>query len=817
MILSERRYTAFLILDLLIVVLFIPSVLQLSEKARIPFAFSEKNNIITVSSENQWFSAGSEIRDINGTRVFGTESIEVISDFFKSGEYVNITAVESGASVTKPVQLVNFYSAQYILIQLITALIFIVIGNLVLLRGKDKKAAAVFHFTTSGTAVILVMTWGANSIDSAGWIGFLLRTLFHASYIFVPIAFIHFALIYPLDRSDKLRIVIRLLYSAAFILFFYITYSYYLLDTLKNEATVKSYIGVFNHLRILIACSVAASIATFLVSYKKTHSLTERKKLLWLLLGFFIGPVFFVLFWVLPQALTGNGLLPEEVISLLMLSVPVTFSISIIRYHWLDINLIIKRSISYSIVITLLAGLYLGAIAAISHYAGKTGITAGSTISAIFLAFLFQPVSKRVKDIVDKKFFRVNYDFRQTVKDFGTELELSGSTYAVFNTLGSRLSEILPAEFMLIFETEGDQIRIIRESGELPDIIFTSSAIYYLKNMQAKIAVDPDEFDKGGDAAVLSESLTESGVALVIKNITNVQGLAYVILMGKKKSGFAFSMADCDLLVTLTATAVSEAEKILLHQSLIRKEMETERLLELDQQKSLFVSSVSHDLKTPLTSINLVAQQMKRNKSITREKTEGYLDIILGESERLTRLINNVLDYSKIERGIKEYSMEPVVINRDIEAVMRLMEYQFSLSKFRVEYSLPDEEIEVIADSDAIREAVINLLNNAMKFSKMKKETGLKLYKEDGYAVIEVSDSGIGMSSEETENLFTPYYRAKSAQKSGIPGTGLGLSIVKHIVDSHKGFIAVKSTPGAGTTFTIKLPVSNEKDFNNRG
>ena len=194
-----------------------------------------------------------------------------------------------------------------------------------------------------------------------------------------------------------------------------------------------------------------------------------------------------------------------------------------------------------------------------------------------------------------------------------------------------------------------------------------------------------------------------------------------------------------------------------------------------------------------------------------------YLRIIEGESDRLTRLINNVLDFTKIEKGIKEYNFEEVSLNKIVNEVLVLMEYQFRIKKFELHKSLMENEKLINGDEDAIAEALINLLANAIKYSAGNRTISVTTFYKDEYYCISVEDHGIGIKEFELTNIITPYFRSNDELAKNESGTGLGLAIVKHIMNAHSGKINIESTWQKGSTFTLLFPIGgeNEKDINN--
>ncbi|MCA0389238.1 MAG: HAMP domain-containing histidine kinase [Bacteroidetes bacterium] len=321
--------------------------------------------------------------------------------------------------------------------------------------------------------------------------------------------------------------------------------------------------------------------------------------------------------------------------------------------------------------------------------------------------------------------------------------------------------------------------------------------------LEEKIYARRDALEQGINFEDISPLPFGDEVKVIINENAHTANFHAVVLLGEKKSEFKTSRDDIDFIETLAKSAIDAIEAASLKESLIRKELEAEKLAELNEQKSLFVSSVSHDLKTPLTSINLLAQQMRRKKNIPEDKVNHYLDVITGETERLTRLIDNVLHFSQMERGVKQFVMAPLILNDSLQNSLDLMKYQIKSEGFKLNTSISERKIRINGNHDALVECLINLFSNALKFGKPNNLIDVSLVSSGSEACITVRDFGIGMEEGEIKEIFNPFYRTGVSTAKKIPGTGLGLTIVKNIVDAHQGKIEVTSKPGEGTI--IKL------------
>jgi signal transduction histidine kinase len=204
----------------------------------------------------------------------------------------------------------------------------------------------------------------------------------------------------------------------------------------------------------------------------------------------------------------------------------------------------------------------------------------------------------------------------------------------------------------------------------------------------------------------------------------------------------------------------------------------------------------------------MFAETLHEGEAVTEEAQGEYLDTIVNESERLTRLLNNVLDFSKIERGEKSYRREFQSLEEIVRITARTMRYPLEQKRFLLRLEIEEDMPPARVDRDAIEQAILNLLANAMKYSGESRDIELRLRSEDGEAVIEVSDRGVGIEPAEESRIFERFYRVSSPENDRIPGTGLGLTLVQHIAQAHDGRVTVTSVPGKGSTFSLFIPLN---------
>jgi len=232
--------------------------------------------------------------------------------------------------------------------------------------------------------------------------------------------------------------------------------------------------------------------------------------------------------------------------------------------------------------------------------------------------------------------------------------------------------------------------------------------------------------------------------------------------------------------------------------------------LRIARQKTDFVSNVSHELKTPLTSIRMFSELLAEGRVANAERQRSYLNIITAETARLTRLINNVLDFARMDRGEKKYQFQKCDLTQVIRETVQSYRPQLEANGFQVECQIPEATVWVNGDHDALAQVIVNLLSNAEKYSDSRKEIALEVTRQNSplpYVEIKIKDRGIGVPKESAEKIFEQFYRAHDSLNSGIQGSGLGLTLARQIARAHGGEVVYERRDGGGSCFSLRLPV----------
>jgi two-component system phosphate regulon sensor histidine kinase PhoR len=228
----------------------------------------------------------------------------------------------------------------------------------------------------------------------------------------------------------------------------------------------------------------------------------------------------------------------------------------------------------------------------------------------------------------------------------------------------------------------------------------------------------------------------------------------------------------------------------------------------LEQVRQDFVANVSHELRTPLSNIKGYAETLLDGALDDKKNAKDFLNIIYKESDRLSKLIDDLLDLSKIESGKMKMVIKPLELRPIAVRVIDILKKFATDKSINISVSIPEDLPRLLGDENRITQALINLVDNAIKYTAASGAVKISASKQDGFVKIDVTDTGMGIPKKDIPRIFERFYRVDKARSRELGGTGLGLSIVKHIAQSHGGDVLVISTLGKGSTFSFTIPAA---------
>jgi len=803
------------IVDILVLFICIGGLYLITLKADLPFQTSTVDSKLIVYEDfasNINIKAGDEIISIDNIQFDNWEQIELHLDGKNIGDEVEIQFNTYATVKSFTVQLKNYYSLFDLIIISLVSLIFLVMGVFVRIKAYKNESANLFHWASIGLGVVIVATAGYYNVKPFGY-GHFNRIFWIFAYSLTPVLFIHFALSFVKAKFKRSYMLLPL-YILAFTNVCILGYFFFDATLGNNITSLKNYVFYYDSFfRVFqIACIVLA-ISVCIYAFRKATELDERRRLQWLLFGFFIGPFSFVIFWILPILLTGHSLIPEALVLIFLTAIPITFSIAIVKYHLMDINLLVRRSLVYSIVLAAIVITYLVLSYVVALFVKDVNPAFPSVLTALVIVIALQPLKTVIQKFVDKKFFRVEYDFREEQKRFLEDIKNIYDIQTLAEMIVKRMDTLIPVEKIGFFNLnkESGRVRIIANKGW--EILKGRSLRFEAENLKSDMSlpvVVDDKVEPGLNVESADVKVFRRWGMVLVFPIKSPTGIIHAFLvMGEKKAGTRYLKDDIDLLNTVATAAALAIDRILLQEELIREKFEAERLEELNRLKSFFMQTITHELKTPLTSIKMFTEKLQAKKDIAPDKSGFYLDIIEGESNKLRRLIDDILDYARIDKGIKTYHQTHINLVQVAKNAIDSMKYQFMMNKQTFKFETNSDEILIYADEEAVERAITNLLSNAIKYSSEGCKTTVSVKNINSKAVVEVHDMGSGISKEDLKSIFEPFKRVQSEAEKKVEGTGLGLAIVKYIIDSHEGSVEVQSEPGKGSTFSLIFKVES--------
>ncbi len=826
--------------------------------ASLPFSVYADAGCIRASSTAEvrsfGMTAGDSILAVNGQSVHAEDELRFLLNSQLPGSVIRLTSSspQSAQALTHTVPLVRTYSTLSLLVRGFAGLLYMLFGLLILIRRPNEITARIVNAVALAAGIIVLDTWGYYVAPVAGA---LYGYVFFFAYGLVPVLLLHFGLLFPKPLFKNRSVLLVMLYMVMLGL---AAWESVLFGSAVHFGSLREFdrfASLLNVSEWLFGVITLAAFGAFCITYSRSTEQSERKKVRWVLVGISFSSLFFFFFEELPQLLGIPFIVSEEVVLLASTVAPVTFAIAIIRYQVLDIDALLNRATVYLAVGAALFGLYAALLIVATSLVGEispTGNLALSSSVAILTALLFEPLRQHVQRFVDRTFFRVRYNYREVQKEILAELAEVRTAEALARLLVVSVDKLLKSEWssVAIFP------RAWRERGiseaqdgaegseaERPFILTVGSAPRgsdVERTLTASFGMAPH-----GDASViepgahfvpfaeaLRHPLREArlNTALLVALLSEHGEQLGALALGPKRSGQRLSIEDVDLIETVARSAGLAIERSLLSEQLIEEQTEAKRQKQLNALKSQLVSSVSHDLKTPITSIKLFVQLLEQTRATLSPSEMEYLRIIDGESDRLKTLIDNVLDHARIERGAMEYHLAPCELNACVLDALAPLKYLIDMQGFALSLELSDSALPIEADATALHTSITNILSNGIKYgignngsgqgsgrrivvrtfsgAATSLDSGANAPLQNVGACLEIRDFGIGIPERDLERLFEPYFRSSDHAKTlKTPGTGLGLANVKHAIDAHHGLITVQSSVGQGTSVTICLPL----------
>jgi len=680
------------------------------------------------------------------------------------------------------------------------------------------------------------------------------------SAAFLPCVFTHCFCVYPFEKrviAEK-RWLLFILYIPGGILFllmecFYLFgYPYSREFFLVQFEPIKIISAVF-----LLGYSLLGHIC-LLHSAFETKVEYQRKQTKWLFIGLSAGLVPLTILVTIPAVL-GLNIDYGGIAAYTLIFIPLCYGVAIIRYRLMDLELIINQSLVYTIVsalvisLYLLTGLMLGTVVESASGMPRGAI---SGISVLIAALLFEPLKRMIQNIIDRAFYREKYNYHQTLLELSEAVSSILELDKLIDTILSQVTRAIQIGkgVILLWDSEGESLIIKTSSGisvEVEEKIKFPKDDRFLGILKDADPIDFSDQLTSRDYIAQSESENVSNLPLqtAIKFIPKpvfipfvAQGnLVGLLILGEKLSKDRYTNDDLSLLKTLSYQGATAIQNAILYEQLRKRtealeaaynnlretyqesygtilpaaseddldiaiEMVADKLSQVDKLKSQFVANVSHDLRTPITSIKgYVDNLLDGIYGELTEKQTRNLGRVQSKCHELISLVNDLLDLSRIESDTIMFRTEEVLLREVVEEVVASLKPQADEKNISVGFSCAND-LGLSADPDRLKQVLTNLMDNAIKFTEDDGVVNVDAIDKKNEVEISVRDTGIGIPDSEEQQIFDRFYQSAVAEKKGIKGTGLGLAIAKNLVEMHGGQLKVESEPGKGSRFYFTLP-----------
>jgi signal transduction histidine kinase len=643
------------------------------------------------------------------------------------------------------------------------------------------------------------------SVASALHIGFLF------AYTLAPAFFFRWSLTFPKSRTrSSHRIMFYVLILCAVVLSLYAAVQFREAVVEKTYLFFQQYQTALNLCRVFFALLMIGALFNLSRAYTHLQAEGDLRRLRWTLVGTGVGALPFVLFSIFPLVMFDVAPIPDELTVSLSLLAPPMIAIAITRYRLLDIDALFSQSFMFLTTLLLMGALYGASVFLLSQLFASAESYSPYLISAfaaIFVLICFEPIKTRVQAFANQHIFKAQFNAQHAEAQLTAQIQKATSEDDLAETLAHHLYILLGVSSVAItyFTRNSNRLKLYAERNFI--LKEPRSILFSPPDLEPQLVARREQLEEGIAYCPADESRFERWQIALAVPIASERATQGYILLGEKQSQLAFNAEEIHLLQSIASQTAITLARLRLQRDLALKSEEAQRLRELSELKSYFVSSVSHDLRTPLTAIKLFAEML--SAKIDDATAKKYLAMIQGESERLSKMVANILSFAKSEKGIETHRFETLNLSALAHEALEALAYQIELGCFDVQTHFQAEPLWIDGDKPSLLQAIENLLSNAMKYSGDSKRIEVRTFREGASAVLCVKDYGIGISEADQARLFEPFFRSSDERAKRLGGAGLGLALVKNTMNAHQGNVLVKSLVGEGSEFQLHFPLKS--------
>jgi len=736
---------------------------------------------------------GDTILAVNNEILRSPLTLKKIADTHKAGSQIPITFLKNGKIKVTNLYLTSKYKNHFVALNISIAVMFYLIGIFVYISQPLLTPAKIFSWACIVVGTTLLIFW-RNYPYHHQIIEYFLSGFYLLIYSLVPGLILYFSVTYPHKAGffKNSKYPVLKLFSPGFLILILLEIRYFIFIKTDTLNDFIYYLRVYDIFRMYFIVYLMLAVFFMIKSYREAATANDKKRMQWLLWALIIGLFPFIFLWTIFLAVGINPVFSEFLNYPFMLLIPIGFAISIVKYKVMDIEVIISKSIVYTLLtgsivffyllITFIAGLITQSIRPSANNLVNILIT-------LSIAIILIPLRDKLKIFVDKIFYRTKHNYQIMREDFSEMLAQACNPDALIDMTLKKIQSIFQIDKILLMlpKPNTSRLAVSRQIG------FTPSEIKFI------------EIDTTGRA-----SPEKTGVYLTLPVILD-NSFAGILLLGKKMSRLSYSEKDVNLMLPFIRDGLIALDRLRLRQAMIIEHTENKRLQEISNMKSEFIASVSHELRTPVALVYMSVTNLL--KGIPEKPSEKILEYLKNMRERtliLKNMIEDLLDITKIEAGKIVISPRPINLLSSVESAVIVLSPMLAEHNISISINI-DKSIWVKADKISIQRILTNLIENGIKFSEESTAIEITAKKMNKNRVsISIIDHGHGIPSDRLDSIFDKFLQIHDKDKIRQKGLGLGLYITKKLVELHSGTINVESN-SKGSTFMFTLPETTDR------
>lgn len=824
---KRKSVPFFLLIAFLFLLVGIWGTVRLSELPEIKATLEKSDGHLRISqltpgseAERSGLKSGDLLMQVDENPVQSNSDLNFYIEQKRIGERVSLALQREEERFDLRVPLERKYSWLFLLVNFLAGLFVWVMGVFVFLKNPKGQVIRIYLFSSLSLS-LAVLVPRAGFPFGLEEISFILPSFQIIAYTLLPALFFHFSVIFPREEvSTQRKPLIYSAYLPSLALIVLMEVFYWRSVSINSLSLFHSYETLFLFFRVYLVVYVLLGLFVLYQTYKRLEFLEEKRKIRWIFWGIAVGTFPFIFLHTLPDVLLGGPLIPEVIKSLFVLLIPVSFAFSILKYQAMDIDVVINRSLVYSLLTGFILGIYLLMVGLLGEIVHRLTGYEGSLfpiLATLAAALLFTPAKNRIRVLVDKTFYRVRYDYRKEIQNFNSEVNNAYTQDELLGLLLGRIDLLLAVKRVLILlkEDESKTYALAKSIGfsaaQIEEIEREKDSFSpdLLKTKQIRGSKGSTTFE---EFPVLPEIeiLKKFEIRLSFPLIEKEEALG-LVLIGERKSEGRYSAEDVELVSSMVQEVARALQNIKMRERIVAEQLEKRKLEELNKLKTKFISNVSHDLRTPLTGIRFSVDNMLQGIcGEISEESRKHLLMIQESTLHVSRTIDNLLTLSMSESGKITLNKENLSLTQVVDdacSMVRVLAEKKGINLVKEEL----EDVSVYADKHSLLEILLNLLDNAIKYTDSGGKISVSAKRIEGEKLVEVSvtDNGVGIPPENLEKIFERFHKVAPGERVREKGAGIGLDIVRNLVHLHEGEIKVESpVPGKdkGTKFSFTLP-----------